>query len=351
MDYAKTLSGLDFEEWLARLLRDAGIPGVRITQASRDQGADLVITIGSRKIVMQAKRYQDTIGNSAVQQAHGALSYYEATEAWVVTTSSFSKDAIDLAYRTGVQLVSGNQLLNLPTMLREGESDAPEPAAPEDQNPGALAVEVLTEIAPAAKVIVAEPASARAVAPETFQAALQKLVGLSVFRNWKPWQMYAAAGAAILLVVLLLAGLASERGVRLGSRAIDTWVTGKIQQGRVPTIPLPRPAPKEQPPVILKAPSSAFKPSEFSEQETKLTRYAPGKFTHWYIIENAHGNITVPNGSYTHVHIVSDAFVRVDMSDCHSVPTAYFDCDSRAGAVTITDLSGTAGNRVLLELR
>lgn len=155
----------------------------------------------------------------------------------------------------------------------------------------------------------------------------------------------------MLLVALLVAGLTSERGSRPGSRAIDTQAAGKIQQQRVPRSPQLRPAPKEQPTATVKALPMASAPSESEEQESKLTSYAPGKFSHWYVIDNAQGKITVPNGSYTHVHIVSDAFVRLDMSDCHSVPTVYFDCDSRAGAVTITDLSGTAENHVLIELR
>jgi restriction endonuclease Mrr len=129
LDFARTLSGRDFEEWLARLLRGAGIAEVCVTQASRDQGADLVITIGTRKIVMQAKQCQDTIGNGAVQEVLGALPYYGAAEAWVVTTSTFSKDAIDLAFRTAVRLVPGNQLLDLPAMIRGKDLPAvPEPA-------------------------------------------------------------------------------------------------------------------------------------------------------------------------------------------------------------------------------
>ena len=117
LEYARSLDGIAFEDWLTRLLRDAGIPGVCKTQASRDQGADIVITIGTRKIVVQAKNYQDTTGNKSVQEALGALHYYDANEAWVVTTSTFSTDAIDLSLRTGVHLIDGSRLLNLPDLL------------------------------------------------------------------------------------------------------------------------------------------------------------------------------------------------------------------------------------------
>lgn len=132
LEYARTLDGAGFEDWLARLLRDAGVPGVCKTQASRDQGADIVVTAGTRKIVLQAKNYQDTTGNKAVQEALGALHYYQANEAWVVTTSNFSADAIDLAFHTGVHLVDGSRLLNLPDLLRGAVGAAAhEPALPQ----------------------------------------------------------------------------------------------------------------------------------------------------------------------------------------------------------------------------
>jgi hypothetical protein len=118
LDYARRLSGPEFEEWVARLLRDNGVPNVYQTQMSRDQGADVIVTLASRKIVIQLKQYSaDAVDNSAVQQAHAAKGYYQATDAWVATTSLFTKDAADLAYRLGVRLVPGPQLLHLPGLL------------------------------------------------------------------------------------------------------------------------------------------------------------------------------------------------------------------------------------------
>ncbi len=71
-----------------------------------------------RKIVIQAKRYDDTVGNKAVQEAHAAQGYYHASDAWVVTTATaFSKDAMDLANRLAVHLVPGPQLFTLPQQL------------------------------------------------------------------------------------------------------------------------------------------------------------------------------------------------------------------------------------------
>ena len=127
LDYARTLDGSAFEDWLVQLLRDSGINGVVRTQASRDQGADVVVTLGAQKIIIQAKQVQDTVGNSAVQEVFAALPYYQGTQGWVVTTSCFSKDAINLAHRANVQLVPGSQLLNLPDLIRTASVGQPDP--------------------------------------------------------------------------------------------------------------------------------------------------------------------------------------------------------------------------------
>ncbi len=118
LDFARSLSGEGFEQWLEQLLRDAGIPSVTLTQASHDQGADLIVEASNHKIVIQAKQYRQSVGNEAVQQALGARDFYGAFQAWVVTTSSFTKDAIDLAFRAGVVLIDGSRLLNLADLIQ-----------------------------------------------------------------------------------------------------------------------------------------------------------------------------------------------------------------------------------------
>jgi hypothetical protein len=117
LEYAKNLSGAGFEHWLERLLRAAGIPRVEATQASRDQCADVIVMGSARKIVIQAKQVADSLGNAVVQEAISGRIYYSADEAWVVTTSTFTSSAIDLAQKAGVTLVDGSRLLNLPELV------------------------------------------------------------------------------------------------------------------------------------------------------------------------------------------------------------------------------------------
>ena len=140
LDFARSLSGEGFEQWLEQLLRDGGIPSITLTQASHDQGADLIVETNKHKIVIQAKQYRQTVGNEAVQQALGARDFYGASQAWVVTTASFTKDAIDLAFRAGVVLVDGSRLLNLADLIqrRSSEVDAADSKALETRPAAAV---------------------------------------------------------------------------------------------------------------------------------------------------------------------------------------------------------------------
>ncbi len=71
------MTGIEFEHALAELFSDLGC-GAVVTQASRDYGADVVLSRGGQKIVVQAKRYVGTLGLDAVQQATAAHVHYGA---------------------------------------------------------------------------------------------------------------------------------------------------------------------------------------------------------------------------------------------------------------------------------
>ncbi len=117
IDFVRTLNGEAFEAWLEHLLRSSGINSVWRTPATGDQGADLIVEMGHRRIAIQAKQYVDPVGNSAVQEVFAAQRFYGATEGWVISSSTFTPAAAELARRAGVHLVDGPRLLNLPQLL------------------------------------------------------------------------------------------------------------------------------------------------------------------------------------------------------------------------------------------
>lgn len=104
------LSGEEFESFLSRLLPHFGFSNIRGTPKTGDQGADLLADVEGKRAVIQAKRQRASVGNGAVQEAIGAMSFYDANAAWVITNSTFTDAARDLANRAGVRLVDRTEL-------------------------------------------------------------------------------------------------------------------------------------------------------------------------------------------------------------------------------------------------
>lgn len=90
---------------------------VKVTQASRDGGVDAVAfdpdPIRGGKIVIQAKRYTNTVGVAAVRDLYGTLLNEGASKGILVTTSDYGPDAYDFAKSKPITLLNGANLLHL----------------------------------------------------------------------------------------------------------------------------------------------------------------------------------------------------------------------------------------------
>lgn len=110
----------DFEHLIRQLFEDefSGNGGeVKVTQASRDGGVDAVAfdpdPIRGGKIVIQAKRYTNTVGVSAVRDLFGTLINEGATKGILVTTADYGPDAYEFANNKPITLLNGGNLLYL----------------------------------------------------------------------------------------------------------------------------------------------------------------------------------------------------------------------------------------------
>lgn len=90
---------------------------VRVTRASRDWGVDAIAfdpdPIRGGKIVIQAKRYTNTVGVSAVRDLYGTVLNEGATKGILVTTSGFGPEAYEFAKGKPLTLLDGSNLLYL----------------------------------------------------------------------------------------------------------------------------------------------------------------------------------------------------------------------------------------------
>ncbi len=111
---------LDFENLIRELFekefsKDGG--EVKITQASRDGGVDAIAfdpdPLRGGKIVIQAKRYTNTVGVAAVRDLFGTVHNEGATKGILVTTSDYGPDAYEFAKGKPLTLLTGSELLYL----------------------------------------------------------------------------------------------------------------------------------------------------------------------------------------------------------------------------------------------
>ncbi|MDW5288509.1 restriction endonuclease [Formosa sp. PL04] len=90
---------------------------VKVTQASRDGGVDAIAfdsdPIRGGKIVIQAKRYTNTVGVAAVRDLYGTVMNEGANKGILVTTSDYGSDSYNFAKGKPLTLLNGGNLLHL----------------------------------------------------------------------------------------------------------------------------------------------------------------------------------------------------------------------------------------------
>lgn len=110
----------DFENLIRELFEKEFVSSggeVKITQASRDGGVDAVAfdpdPIRGGKIVIQAKRYTNVVGLSAVRDLYGTTLNEGATKGILVTTADYGPDAYEFVKGKPLTLLNGGNLLHL----------------------------------------------------------------------------------------------------------------------------------------------------------------------------------------------------------------------------------------------
>ena len=110
----------DFEHLIRELFEKEFVSSggeVKVTQASADGGVDAIAfdpdPIRGGKIVIQAKRYTNVVGVSAVRDLYGTVMNEGATKGILVTTSDYGKDSYEFAKDKPITLLNGNNLLSL----------------------------------------------------------------------------------------------------------------------------------------------------------------------------------------------------------------------------------------------
>jgi HJR/Mrr/RecB family endonuclease len=123
INFDGAMTGADFEQAFAELMRRYGAGEVIVTKQSGDYGVDVVVNGSEGRSVFQCKWSSGSVGVKAVQEVCAGKIHYRADHAYVVTNSRFTKNAETLAETTGVQLWDGGVLLYLVEKVKSTERE------------------------------------------------------------------------------------------------------------------------------------------------------------------------------------------------------------------------------------
>lgn len=110
------LTPFEFENLVSNLFKQMGFE-TKLTRSSKDGGVDAVAfdprPILGGKVVIQAKRYKNVVGVSAVRDLYGTMINEGAGKGILVTTSHYGPDAYDFSKDKPIELIDGGGLLYL----------------------------------------------------------------------------------------------------------------------------------------------------------------------------------------------------------------------------------------------
>jgi restriction system protein len=110
------LNPWEFENLVNNLFSKMGLDA-KLTRSSKDGGVDVVAfdvrPVLGGKVVIQAKRYKNVVGVSAVRDLYGTMINEGANKGILVTTSHYGPDAYDFSKDKPIELIDGGGLLYL----------------------------------------------------------------------------------------------------------------------------------------------------------------------------------------------------------------------------------------------
>jgi restriction system protein len=117
---ADAMSGSQFEQYIAEMMRLDGHQDVRLVGGPGDGGADILSTEpAGRRVAIQCKRQMAPVPIGVVRELNGTLAHEHPGRAGVlVTTAALTRPAAELAARTGITVVDRSALASWMSLAR-----------------------------------------------------------------------------------------------------------------------------------------------------------------------------------------------------------------------------------------
>jgi len=111
LDDLRALSWREFESVVGEAFRRQGYAVTETGQGGPDGGVDLVLTRAGKRYLVQCKQYRaSTVSVMVVREIFGVVAARKAEGAIVVTTGTYTNDAVDFAKGQPIELIDGRRL-------------------------------------------------------------------------------------------------------------------------------------------------------------------------------------------------------------------------------------------------
>jgi hypothetical protein len=110
------LGGHEFEDLVEQLLLKMGFT-TEGRKPSADGGVDIVaissLPLVSGRYIVQCKRYDHPVSSPIIRDLYGVVMSERANKGILITTSSFTSDAVEFAHEKPIELIDGNKLIDM----------------------------------------------------------------------------------------------------------------------------------------------------------------------------------------------------------------------------------------------
>jgi restriction system protein len=129
LDSIRALGWREFEELVGEAYRRQGYAVTENFTAGSGEGIDLVLKKDGGLVLVQCKQWKSTkVGVNIVRELLGVMTAKHATSGILITSGVFTEEAKNLAADKPIDLVEGNQLLQLIGNVQRRRVDSPKPA-------------------------------------------------------------------------------------------------------------------------------------------------------------------------------------------------------------------------------
>ncbi len=126
IDAIRAMSWQEFERLVGEAYRRQGYSVEETGGGGADGGIDLILRSKGQKVIVQCKRWQKVkVDVMIVREMFGLLHHEKADRVVIVTTGTYTPDAVDFARGKPIDLVNGKELVQLIKTVKGEPESAP----------------------------------------------------------------------------------------------------------------------------------------------------------------------------------------------------------------------------------